>query len=97
MLKLLKQYRFYLILLLFLLIPILSIDSQNRAPREYRMYDRVALSITTPFEIAIHWTLDSMVNFYENYVSLWKTRFENQSMVDENRKLVNTIINLREL
>jgi rod shape-determining protein MreC len=97
MLKLLKQYRFYLILLLFLLIPILSIDTQNRAPREYRMYDRVALAITTPFEIAIHWTLDSMVNFYENYVSLWKTRFENQAMVDENRKLVNTIINLREL
>ena len=97
MLKLLKQYRFYLILLLFLLVPILSIDSQNRAPREYRAYDRVALAITTPFEIAIHWTLDSFVNFYENYVSLWKTRFENQSLVDENRKLVNTILNLREL
>jgi rod shape-determining protein MreC len=97
MLNLLKQYRFYLLLLLFLLVPILSIDSQNRAPREYRVYDRVALSITTPFEIAIHWTLDSVVSFYENYVALWKTRSENISMVDENRKLVNTILNLREL
>jgi rod shape-determining protein MreC len=38
-----------------------------------------------------------MVNFYENYVSLWKTRLENQTLLDENRKLVNTIINLREL
>lgn len=97
MLNLLKQYRFYLILLLFLLIPILSIDSQNRAPREYRFYDRVALTITNPFEIAIHWTLDSMVSFYENYISLWKTRDENLALVDENRKLVNTILNLREL
>ncbi len=97
MLKLIKQYRFYLILLLFLLIPILSIDSTNRTPREYRLYDRVALTITTPFEIAIHWTLDSMVTFYENYIALWKTRGENESLMNENRKLVNTILNLREL
>ena len=97
MLKLIKQYRFYLILLLFLLIPVLSIDSTNRTPREYRPYDRIALAITTPFEIAIHWTLDSMVTFYENYIALWKTRNENESLIHENRKLVNTILNLREL
>ena len=97
MLKLIKQYRFYLILLLFLLIPVLSIDSTNRTPRDYRVYDKIALVITTPFQIAIHWTLDSMVSFYENYVALWKTRGENTELIDENRKLVNTIINLREL
>jgi rod shape-determining protein MreC len=97
MLKLIKQYRFYLILFFFLLIPLLSIDTLNRSPRDYRIYDRIALAVTTPFEIAIHWTLDSMVSFYENYISLWKTRNENQSLMDENRKLVNTILNLREL
>ncbi len=97
MLKLIKQYRFYLVLLLFLLVPVLSIDSTNRAPRDYRAYDRVALAITSPFQIAIHWSLDTMVTFYENYVALWKTREENLSMMDENRKLVNTILNLREL
>jgi rod shape-determining protein MreC len=97
MLKLIQQYRFYLILLLFLLIPVLSIDSTNRTPRDYRLYDKIALFITTPFQVAIHWTLDSSVNFYQNYISLWKTRKENILHVDENRKLVNTIINLREL
>ncbi|NDF14054.1 rod shape-determining protein MreC [bacterium] len=97
MLKLIRQYRFYLILLLFLLIPLLSIDTVNRSPRDYRIYDKVALTVTTPFEIAIHWTLDSLVNFYENYISLWKTRSENLALIDENRKLVNTILNLREL
>ncbi len=97
MLKLMKQYRFYLILLLFLLIPLLSIDTTNRSPRDYRFYDRIALAITTPFEIAIHWTLDTVVGFYENYISLWKTRKENGELIDENRKLVNTILNLREL
>jgi rod shape-determining protein MreC len=97
MLKLIKQYRFYLLLLLFILVPILSIDSANRTPREYRIYDRIALTITTPFQIAIHWTLDGISMFYQNYIMLWKTRQEHLSMVDENRKLVNTIINLREL
>jgi len=97
MLKLIKQYRFYLVLLLFLLIPVLSIDSTNRTPRDYRFYDKAALLITTPFQVAIHWTLDTAVTFYENYLALWKTREENLSLIDENRKLVNTIINLREL
>ena len=97
MLNLIKQYRFYLVLILFLLIPVLSIDSTNRTPRDYRFYDRVALFITTPFQIAIHWSLDTAVDFYENYVALWKTRGENSELIDENRKLVNTIINLREL
>jgi len=97
MLKLIKQYRFYLILLLFLLVPLLSIDTVNRSPRDYRAYDRIALAVTTPFEIAIHWTLDSIFGIYENYLSLWNTRNENQILMDENRKLVNTILNLREL
>ncbi|MBU6154780.1 MAG: rod shape-determining protein MreC [Bdellovibrionales bacterium] len=97
MLKLIKQYRFYLILLLFLLIPLLSIDTVNRSPRDYRTYDRIALAVTTPFEIAIHWTLDSIFGIYKNYLSLWNTRRENIALIDENRKLVNTILNLREL
>ena len=97
MLKLIKQYRFYLVLLFFLLVPVLSIDSTNRAPRDYRIYDRIALGITSPFQVAIHWSLDSLVTFYENYIALWKTREENLTMMDENRKLVNTILNLREL
>jgi rod shape-determining protein MreC len=97
MLKLIKQYRFYLVLLLFLLVPVLSIDSTNRTPRDYRLYDKIALTMTTPFQVAIHWTLDSLVSFYENYLALWSTRGENLSLMEENRKLVNTIINLREL
>jgi rod shape-determining protein MreC len=97
MLKLVSQYRFYLFLLLFLLIPLLSIDSTHRSPRDYRFYDKIALAVTTPFQVAIHWTLDNAVHFYENYIALWKTRVENQNLLDENRKLVNTIINLREL
>lgn len=97
MLKLISQYRFYLLLLLFILIPLLSIDSSSKSPREYRAYDRVILAMTSPFQIAIHWTLDGLSTFYQNYVTLWKTRQEHLSLVDENRKLVNTIINLREL
>ena len=97
MLKLLKQYRFYLAILAFLLIPILSIDTGNRSPRDYQFYDRVALAITSPFQIAINWFLDTAVSTYQNYVLLFKTHQENSALVEENSKLVNTILNLREL
>ncbi len=97
MLKLLKQYRFYLAILAFLLIPILSIDTGNRTPRDFQFYDRAALAITSPFQIAINWFLDTAVNTYQNYILLWKTHQENNSLVEENGKLVNTILNLREL
>ena len=97
MLKLLKQYRFYLAILAFLLIPILAIDTGNRAPQNFQWYDKGALAITTPFQIAINWFLDTAVSTYENYILLWRTHQENDSLVDENRKLVNTILHLREL
>ena len=97
MLKLLKQYRFYLAILAFLLIPILSIDTGNRLPRDYQFYDRAALAVTAPFQIAIHWFLDTTVNTYQNYILLWRTHQENTALVEENGKLVNTILNLREL
>lgn len=97
MLKLLKQYRFYLAILAFLLIPVLSIDTGNRAPRDYQFYDRAALAITSPFQSAINWFLDFSVNTYQNYILLWKTHQENSALIEENSKLVNTILNLREL
>jgi rod shape-determining protein MreC len=97
MLKLLKQYRFYLAILAFLLIPILSIDTGNRSPRDYQFYDRFALAVTSPFQVAINWFLDFSVNTWNNYILLWKTHQENDALITENSKLVNTILNLREL
>jgi rod shape-determining protein MreC len=96
MTKYLKEYRFYIVLFLFLLIPIIAIDTSTRAPRDYRLYDRVLVSITSPIQGAISWTLDMMVSGFQNYISLWHTRRDNLSLMEENRRLLNEIAGLRE-
>lgn len=96
MIKYLKEYRFYIILFAFLIIPIIAIDTSTRAPRDYRFYDRAFLLITTPIQRAVSWSLDQLVSAFNNYVYLWHTHRDNLGLLEENRKLLNIIASLRE-
>ena len=96
MIKYLKEYRFYITLFFFLLIPIIQIDIANRNPRDYLLSDRVILAITSPIQATISWTLDQIVGGFQNYIFLWHTRQDNLQLTEENRKLQNTISQLRE-
>ena len=96
MLKYIREYRFYIILFGFVLIPVIAIDTSTRAPRDYRFYDRVIIGITSPVQALISWTLDQFASGFHNYVYLWHTRQENLALLDENRKLQNSIASLRE-
>ncbi len=96
MIKYIRQYRFYIILFLFLLIPIVSIDVTTRAPRTVRIYDRAILAITSPIQVAITWSLDQVVSGFQNYIFLLHTRQDNLALLEENRKLLNSIANFRE-
>ena len=96
MIKYLKQYRFYIILFLFVLIPVIAIDTSTRSPREYRFYDRAVVGLTTPIQAAISWSLEQCTYAFENYIYLWHTRRDNLALLDENRKLLNSIAGLRE-
>lgn len=96
MIKYLKEYRFYIILFAFVLIPVIAIDTSTRAPRDYRFYDRVIVTLTWPIQAAISWTLDQVASGFHNYVYLWHTRQDNLALLTENRKLQNEIARLRE-
>jgi len=96
MIKYLKQYRFYIVLFLFLLIPVIAIDTSTRAPRDYRFYDRVIVGLTSPIQSVISWTLEQITSSYENYIYLWHTHQDNIALLEENRKLLNSIAGLRE-
>ncbi len=96
MIKYLKQYRFYIILFLFILIPVIAIDTATRTPREYRFYDRMIIGITSPIQSVISWSLEQLASGFENYIYLLHTRQDNLALLDENRKLLNLIANLRE-
>jgi rod shape-determining protein MreC len=96
MIKYIKEYRFYILLLFFLLIPLIAIDTSSRSPRDYRIYDRGIVALTSPIQGAISWSLDQIVNFSQNYLFLWHTRKDNLLLFEENRKLLGLIANLQE-
>jgi rod shape-determining protein MreC len=96
MFKYLKQYRFYITLFLFILIPLVSIDTSTRSSRDYRFYDRGVVYLTSPIQTAISWSLEILVSFFHDYIYLWNSQKHNQIIMEENRRLLNTIVNLRE-
>jgi len=96
MIKYLKQYRFYIILFLFVLIPVIGIDTSTRAPRDYRFYDRVIVGLTSPIQTIISWSLEQIASTFENYIYLWHTHQDNLALLEENRKLLNSIASFRE-
>ncbi len=97
MIKYLKQYQFYITLFLFILIPVIAIDTSTRSPRDYRFYDRGIISLTSPVQGSLTWTLEKIASGFENYIYLWHTHQDNLALLDENRKLLNSIANLREI
>jgi len=96
MIKYLREYRFQITLFLFILIPIIAIDTSTRAPRDYRFYDRWIIRLTSPVQTAIQWSLDRTFNGIQNYLFLLGTRRENLLLLDHNRKLLNEIASLKE-
>lgn len=96
MLRYVREYRFYITLFFFLLLPVVALDTQNRAPRDYHLYDRLILALTSPIQSVIRGTLDWTVEGFENYVFVLNTKRENKKLLLENRKLLTTIAELRE-
>jgi rod shape-determining protein MreC len=96
MFKYIKEYRFYIILFMFVLIPVMLIDTSTRTPRDRRFYDRAIIGITSPIQKTISWSLESIASGVQNYLYLFHTRKENLTLQEENRKLLNEIASLRE-
>lgn len=96
MIKYLKEYRFYITLFLFLLIPVIALDTSTRSPRDYRFYDRVILAVTAPIQTAISWSLEQAVDLTQGYLYLWNVKTQNTQLFEENRKLLGQIASLKE-
>ena len=97
MLKLLKEYRFYVTLALLVVIPILSLNTSNKQEQDYGALDRIVLKITSPVQEIITYSVDHMASMLQNYVFLIHLRKEFETVVEENRKLLNTIHNYKEM
>jgi len=96
MIKYLKEYRFYIILFLFILVPVIAIDTSTRSPHNYFFFDRAVVAITSPIQSAMSWALEEISSGFQNYIYLWGTQQDNLDLLEENRRLLNTIAGLKE-
>lgn len=96
MIQYLRQYRLYITLFVFVLIPILALDTQSRSPKEFRFADRWIVGLTSPLQTAISWILDRGVDVAQNYLFLLSVRRENTALLEENRRLLASIVSLSE-
>jgi rod shape-determining protein MreC len=96
MLKTIKEYRFYILLFFFILLPVLSIDTSTRASREYNWFDKTIVTLTSPIQFTLTWGIEKIVDGIQNYILLLSTKQDFISVMEENRKLQNTISSLKE-
>jgi rod shape-determining protein MreC len=96
MLKYLKEYRFYISLGLFVLIPTLYLDTASRSPRDYHFYDRVLNTLLTPVQLTVHYLMDKTVDFTQSYLYLIHTKKINEDLLVENQKLFGELSSLKE-
>ena len=97
MLKLIREYRFYCSIALLVFIPILSLNTSNKAEPDFNFIDRAIVFITAPVQSAISLTIDHAARFMQNYVFLVNSRRDFSTVTEENRKLLNTIHNFKEI
>lgn len=79
-----------------MLIPVIAIDTSTRTPQDYRFYDRVIVTVTTPIQSFISWVLNGIADASQSYLFLLKLKTENETLVQENRKLLSEIGVLKE-
>lgn len=96
MLKYLKEYRFYITLLVLILIPVLALDSERRLPRERKIYDKVFLWLVSPVQLGVTWALETTIDGVLHYIALWNSNEQNQQLLENNRELLSEIHQLRE-
>lgn len=97
MFKLLKEYRFYVTIAMLVLLPILAMNISPSEKEELGTVDRAILMVTAPVQEFISWTIDHSAKFFQNYIFLVNLNKNYNELVEENRKLNNTIHNYSEM
>jgi len=99
MFKLVQEYRFFIALAILILVPILSLNTneKNAATRDYTFVDRAVVFVTAPIQAGITYSIDFGTRLLQNYVLLVNTNQEYSNIMEENRKLLNTIHNYQEM
>ena len=70
MLKLIKEYKFYIVIIIFVFIPILSLNTSNKNATQFNFFDKIIVTLTAPLQLLIGNSINITVGFVENYFFL---------------------------
>jgi len=95
--NIIKEYRHYLATLVLVIVPVIALNAGGKSPASFHWFDRAAVSISTPVQAAIRWSIETAWDGMQSYFLLLNTQENNRDLALENRKLLNELSSLQEV
>lgn len=95
--NIIKEYRHYLATLMLVVVPLIALNAGGKNPADFHWFDRVAISLSTPVQSGIRWSIETVWDSMESYLLLLHTQSNNKELSLENRKLLNEIASYQEI
>ncbi len=95
--NIIKEYRHYLATALLVVVPVLALNAGGKTPADLHWFDRAAVAISTPIQIAIRWSIETSWDSFQSYLFLLNTQDNNKTLALENRRLLNEIAGYQEM
>lgn len=95
--NIIKEYRHYLATALLVVVPVLALNAGGKTPADLHWFDRAAVAISTPIQIAIRWSIETSWDSFQSYLFLLQTQDNNKILALENRRLLNEIAGYQEM
>lgn len=95
--NIIKEYRHYLATLLLVIVPVVALNAGGKNPADFHWFDKAAVSVSTPVQAAIRWSIETTWDGMQSYLLLFRSQENNQALALENRRLLNEIAALQEV
>jgi rod shape-determining protein MreC len=95
--NIIKEYRHYLATLVLVIVPVIALNAGGKSPASFHWFDRAAVSISTPVQAAIRWSIETAWDGMQSYFLLLNTQENNRDLALENRKLLNELSSFQEV
>lgn len=95
--NIIKEYRHYLATLVLVIVPVIALNAGGKMPAELHWFDRAAVSVSTPVQTAIRWSIETAWDGMQSYFLLLRTQENNRDLALENRRLLNEIASFQEV
>ena len=95
--NIIKEYRHYLATLALVVVPVVALNAGGKTPADLHWFDRTAMALSSPMQVAIRWSIDSSWDTIQSYLLLLHTQQTNKELMLENRKLLNELASFQEV